>query len=90
MKISIGRSCRCRGVERGAVDLIQAVAADEVVQQVDAGGLRAGGRLARDAEAPAGGAAGRAVAGDEVIDEIRDVSARDADAAPLVCRGWCC
>ncbi len=71
-------------IEDRAVQLAEAVAADEVVQEADAGGLAVRGALALDADAAAGGASGGAVAGDGGVDEPDDVFAGDVQAIPGV------
>src|SRR3970282_2956595 len=71
-------------IQRGAVELPQAVAADEVREEVDPRGVRAGRVLAADADAAARGARGGAVAGEGVVDEPDHVAAGDADAAPAI------
>src|SRR5262249_31805719 len=71
-------------VQRGAADLTEPVAADQVVQEVDAGGIRRRRGLTDDARTSARRTGGRAVAGDGVVDEVRLVIPRDVHAAPRV------
>src|SRR5262249_56655258 len=66
-----------RAVECGTVDLAPGVAADQVVEQVDADWIRRGRALAHDAVATARRADVGAVAGDRVVDEPRYVATAD-------------
>src|SRR5439155_23176814 len=69
-------------VKRRAVDLAEPIAADQVVQKVDPGGVGRRRRFASDAVAAANGAGRGPVAGDGVVDEEDFLAAGHIHAVP--------